>query len=430
MTSPFGGHRAVSGEAYQASRPRCRHQLLVPRGPWEPRSDYDDWRPSLASLLQPIPFPKEALAHEKFTKELKYVIQRFAEDPRQEVHSCLLSVRAGKDGWFQLYSPGGVACDDDGELFASMVHILMGSCYKTKKFLLSLAENKLGPCMLLALRGNQTMVEILCLMLEYNIIDNNDTQLQIISTLESTGVGKRMYEQLCDRQRELKELQRKGGPTRLTLPSKSTDADLARLLSSGSFGNLENLSLAFTNVTSACAEHLIKLPSLKQLNLWSTQFGDAGLRLLSEHLTMLQVLNLCETPVTDAGLLALSSMKSLCSLNMNSTKLSADTYEDLKAPAAPLILGPEDWPRPQSQRPGKEGLGPERAGPWAPWKPTSSRACPAQLPLQRSQTCSLGRIHWPSLQTPSVWQACAGDRDAEAKLPNLKEVDVRYTEAW
>lgn len=48
--------------------------------------------------------------------------------------------------------------------------------------------------------------QILCLMLEYNIIDNNDTQLQIISTLESTGVGKRMYEQLCDRQRELKEL--------------------------------------------------------------------------------------------------------------------------------------------------------------------------------------------------------------------------------
>lgn len=43
-------------------------------------------------------------------------------------------------------------------------------------------------------------------MLEYNIIENNDTQLQIISTLESTQVGLRMYEQLCDRQRELKEL--------------------------------------------------------------------------------------------------------------------------------------------------------------------------------------------------------------------------------
>lgn len=61
------------------------------------------------------------------------------------------------------------------------------------------------------------------------------------------------------------------------LPVCLQDADLARLLSSGSFGNLENLSLAFTNVTSACAEHLIKLPSLKQLNLWSTQVHTACL---------------------------------------------------------------------------------------------------------------------------------------------------------
>ncbi|KAG9338105.1 hypothetical protein JZ751_027076 [Albula glossodonta] len=236
-------------------------------------SDYDDWRPALASLLQPIPFPKEARGSSG--THLCCKASGSCTCQIHKVHSCLLSVRSGKDGWFQLYSPGGVACDDDGELFASM--------------------------------------------------------LQIISTLESTQVGRSLYEQLCDRQRELRELQRKGGPTRLTLPSKSTDADLARLLSSGSFGNLENLSLAFTNVTSACAEQLIKLPSLKQLNLWSTQFGDAGLRLLSEHLACLQVLNLCETPVTDAGLLALSSMKSLCSLNMNSTKLSADTYEDLKA---------------------------------------------------------------------------------------------------
>lgn len=48
--------------------------------------------------------------------------------------------------------------------------------------------------------------QILCLMLEYNIIENKDTQLQIIYTLESTPVGLHMYEQLCDRQRELKEL--------------------------------------------------------------------------------------------------------------------------------------------------------------------------------------------------------------------------------
>ena len=65
--------------------------------------------------------------------------------------------------------------------------------------------------------------------------------------------------------------QQKGGPKKLTLPSKSTDADLAKMLSSGSFGNLECLSLAFTQVTSACAKDLVKLPSLRYLNLWSTQ---------------------------------------------------------------------------------------------------------------------------------------------------------------
>ena len=65
--------------------------------------------------------------------------------------------------------------------------------------------------------------------------------------------------------------QQKGGPRKLTLPSKSTDADLSRMLSSGSFGNLECLSLAFTQVTNDCARDLIKLPSLRYLNLWSTQ---------------------------------------------------------------------------------------------------------------------------------------------------------------
>jgi hypothetical protein len=122
------------------------------------------------------------------------------------------------------------------------------------------------------------------------------------------------------------------------------------MLSSGSFGNLECLSLAFTQVTSACAADLIKLPSLRYLNLWSTQvshccafplllftvschslqFGDTGLQLLSEHMQKLQVLNLCETPVTDRGLSSLSSMKSLRKLNLNSTHLSALTFEGLK----------------------------------------------------------------------------------------------------
>ena len=90
------------------------------------------------------------------------------------------------------------------------------------------------------------------------------------------------------------------------------------------------LSLAFTRVTSECADQLIKLPDLRYLNLWATQFGDKGLQMISEHLHKLQVLNLCETPVTDLGLNAISSLKNLRKLNLNSTSLSADTFKDLK----------------------------------------------------------------------------------------------------
>jgi hypothetical protein len=108
-------------------------------------------------------------------------------------------------------------------------------------------------------------------MLDLDAIDNHDSKLQLISTLQSTSTGMKMYAKVCQRQIALRELQQKGGPRKLTLPSRSTDNDLINLFSSGSFGNLECLSLAFTNVTSACAEQLIKLPALRYLNLWSTQ---------------------------------------------------------------------------------------------------------------------------------------------------------------
>ena len=148
-------------------------------------------------------------------------------------------------------------------------------------------------------------------MLDFDGIENSENKLQIISTLQSTHLGMKMYAKVCERQMQLRELQQKGGPRKLTLPSRSTDEDLSKLLLSGSFGNLECLSLAFTNVTSACAEYLIKLPSLRYLNLWSTKFGDEGLELISEHLLRLQVLNLCETPVTDKGLVCLACKLSI-----------------------------------------------------------------------------------------------------------------------
>ncbi|CAL1672992.1 unnamed protein product [Lasius platythorax] len=52
--------------------------------------------------------------------------------------------------------------------------------------------------------------------------------------------------------------------------------------------------------------------------------------MISEHLQKLQVLNLCETPVSDKGIFTLASLTSLRKLNLNSTKLSTETFESLK----------------------------------------------------------------------------------------------------
>lgn len=293
-------------------------------------SEYDDWRPILAQLLQPIPFPSDALSHQPFIRSFRPVIEHIGTDARCSSHQMVQAVRKGKEGWFHVYCPSSSVCTDDGQTWGHMLKTLLHCCCRCKWFLSQLTKEQLGACLLLALRGHSTAQEALCLMLEWELIEQEDQKMQLVSTLQSTPSGRDNYTALCQRQLHLHELQQKGGPRKLTLPSRSTDADIAQLLSCGSFGNLEVLSLAFTHVTSACAEQLIKLPSLKYLNLWATQFGDAGLLVISEHLHKLQVLNLCETPVSDKGISALSSMTNLRKLNLNSTKLSAQTFEILK----------------------------------------------------------------------------------------------------
>ena len=58
-------------------------------------------------------------------------------------------------------------------------------------------------------------------MLDLDAIDNRDNKLQVISTLQSTQTGTKMYSKVCERQIQLRELQQKGGPRKLTLPSRS-----------------------------------------------------------------------------------------------------------------------------------------------------------------------------------------------------------------
>lgn len=184
---------------------------------------------------------------------------------------------------------------------------LYNCCCKRKRFLESLLKH-VSSLLLLALRENADAIDVLCSILEFELISNNqaDLKLHIVTALQSTETGKRRYNELCDRQIRAKEAQTNVGPRKLSLPPKSTDADLARVLASGEFSQLECLSLAFTNVTSGCARQLIRLRNLRYLNLWTTQFSDSGVLLIAEHLHQLQVLNLCETQVTDKGALALT----------------------------------------------------------------------------------------------------------------------------
>ncbi|KAF7379406.1 hypothetical protein HZH66_014777 [Vespula vulgaris] len=294
-------------------------------------SEYADWRPGLAGLLQPVPFPEEALTVKEVQKSiLGRAIRRLAKDSRCTVHQVLLPVREPRPGWLHIAAPSSPACPDRGELFGEMLTTLLACCCRRKRFVGSLMKQAKDDCILLAVRGCGAAQEALCLMLEWRLLPNEEARLQIVNALESTPSGKTRYAALCQRQRNLQELQQKGGPRKLTLPVRATDADVALLLGGRALGNLECLSLAFTSVTSACAEQLIKLPALRYLNLWATQFGDAGLQMISEHLQKLQVLNLCETPVSDKGISTLASLTNLRKLNLNSTKLSAQTFESLK----------------------------------------------------------------------------------------------------
>ncbi|KAG5341227.1 CMIP protein, partial [Acromyrmex charruanus] len=319
--------RASSNEDKPLSLPPLHCYLLV----LNIASEYADWRSGLGALLQPVPFPEEALAVREVQESvLMCVMQRLAKDPRCTVHRVLLPVREPRPGWIHIAAPSSPACPDRGELFGEMLTTLLACCCRRKRFIASLLKQAGDDCILLAVRGCDAAQEALCLMLEWRLLPNEEARLQIVNALESTESGKDRYAALCQRQKNLQELQQKGGPRKLTLPVRATDADVALLLGGRALGNLECLSLAFTSVTSACAEQLIKLPALRYLNLWATQFGDAGLQMISEHLQKLQVLNLCETPVSDKGISTLASLTSLRKLNLNSTKLSAQTFESLK----------------------------------------------------------------------------------------------------
>lgn len=56
-------------------------------------------------------------------RKLKPVLANIVSDERCDVHLMVLGIRDEKEGWLHLYCPGGVACEDDGELWSKMVSL-------------------------------------------------------------------------------------------------------------------------------------------------------------------------------------------------------------------------------------------------------------------------------------------------------------------
>ncbi|XP_022118843.2 C-Maf-inducing protein [Pieris rapae] len=298
--------------------------------------EYEDWLTIVGGVLQPVPIRASAMACPRVAFRLGNVLNALSRDQRCSVHSCVASARAARPcppSWLRAAAPSepilslphAKLC----QVWGDMVQALLNCCCKRKSFLQSMSK-QLPDFMIVALTEHPAALEALCLMLEWEVASGEQTQLEIIAALQGTELGKQYYTDLCERQKTLQRLQAHGGPKRLALPVRATDEDVAALLEAGALGNLECLSLAFTSVTSACAHHLIKLPSLRYLNLWATKFGDSGVQLIAEHLPRLQVLNLCETPVSDKGIEALSGLSSLRRINLNSTKLSAEAFDTLR----------------------------------------------------------------------------------------------------
>ncbi|KAJ2947900.1 hypothetical protein O0L34_g9690 [Tuta absoluta] len=299
-------------------------------------TEYEDWLVIVAGVLQPVPFCSKTLQCPQVAKRLGSVLHALARDPRCTVHTRIAPARAARPSppsWLRAAAPSdpllALPTADVAQLWGDMVGSLMNCCLKRKSFLQSMSK-QLPDFVIVALTEHPAALEALCFMLEWEVASGEQTQLEIIAALQATELGQRYYRELCLRQQNLQRLQSEGGPKQLALPVRATDADVEALLQTGALGNLECLSLAFTSVTSACAHHLIKLPSLRYLNLWATKFGDSGVELIAEHLPQLQVLNLCETPVSDKGIEALSGLSSLRRLNLNSTKLSERAFEILR----------------------------------------------------------------------------------------------------
>jgi internalin A len=105
-----------------------------------------------------------------------------------------------------------------------------------------------------------------------------------------------------------------------------TDAGLKELKE---LKNLQTLQLAGAGITDAGLKELREFKNLKHLHLSGTAITDAGLKELREHKTLV-VLHLNGTSLTDAGLKELRGLTSLQHLELSDTRVTDAGIQELK----------------------------------------------------------------------------------------------------
>ncbi|OQR66548.1 c-Maf-inducing protein-like [Tropilaelaps mercedesae] len=160
-------------------------------------AEFEDWRLPLSQILQPIPFPSrfiESDAQMHFAARLAPVVKRLAEDPRCEVHQCLVGVRQNKNGWLQIF-----AASHDSEMYSLMCHALL-KCNCLRKAFLSDTFScswALEPLILSSLRHQAVAVQCLAIVLESHLIKNNeDLRSSAEAALQASPLGQRLFDGL------------------------------------------------------------------------------------------------------------------------------------------------------------------------------------------------------------------------------------------
>lgn len=80
-------------------------------------------------------------------------------------------------------------------------------CCRRKRFYQSLGKVTIDAVMLMALRDEHTCQRMLADLLEMEVFEHEpDLQQQMITTLDSTPEGAKLYDEVCQRQLHIKQL--------------------------------------------------------------------------------------------------------------------------------------------------------------------------------------------------------------------------------